>query len=606
MFPRLPTGDPIGLDFETTGLEYWQPDFRVLGVAVAHNSSSWYWDLRTTVGLVEWLMDTLPGRIVAAHNAQYDLQCARCLQIDVRAIDWFCTMVNAALINEHLISYSLSAVAKEWQIDSQKTHHLEAIRSAMGWRDAPEVLRRLSEVPPAMVAPYGASDASDALALYELQSREIVKQNLHIVSTMEMDLLPVLADMSWVGVRVDLEAAYAAIPMLDDQQTVLDAEVRQITGADFNVNSTPQIREFFKPEPINKYQWRLIDGTIVGPTKGGTGPCLDQQAMREIKHPLAQKILALRKTIKLRDTFLKGHIIGSADGDGFVHTQFNQTRNDEEAGTITGRLSSTSPALQQITGRDKVNAKILRSMFLPDKGHSWMSADYNQIDFRMAAHLINDSAIIAAYTSNPKTDYHQVISGLTGIPRNPTYAGAPNTKTLNLSLAFGAGPGKIAYSMGMPYEIKEYKNRMAYMAGPEAQAVFEKYHKVVPGVKAFSKQAENLAKETGFVRTQAGRRLRFPNRFGVHKAAGLLFQANAADVNKYGLIMVDQYIRDNNLDARLMLSVHDEIGVSMPDDPALAEAISSRFTYFNHIDSPLTFRVPITASTTITKTWWKS
>ena len=234
-----------------------------------------------------------------------------------------------------------------------------------------------------------------------------------------------------------------------------------------------------------------------------------------------------------------------------------------------------------------------------------MSADYGQIDFRMAAHLINDPAIIAAYTANADTDYHQIISDLTGIPRNPTYAGAPNTKTLNLSLAFGAGPGKIAFTMGMSYEVKEYRKKMMYTPGPEAQAVFEKYHKTVPGVKAFSKQAEIIAKDTGYVRTQSGRRLRFPRGIGAHKAAGLLFQANAADVNKYGLIMVDEHIRKERLPARLMLSVHDEIAVSMPNDPAMANGINQAFTNFNNPGSPLTFRVPIRSSVAITPTWWK-
>ena len=198
--------------------------------------------------------------------------------------------------------------------------------------------------------------------------------------------------------------------MLPDVLRILQKEIDELAGGKFNVNSSPQIRAFFKPEPVNKFQWRLIDGTIVGPTKSGKGPCLDQNALREIKHPIAEKILALRKTIKLRDTFLRGHILASADGHGYVHTTFNQTRTDSDAGTVSGRLSSVDPALQQITKRDKVNAAILRSLFLADDGQLWLCEDYKQVDFRCAAHLQNDPNVIQAYSDDPELDYHKIVS----------------------------------------------------------------------------------------------------------------------------------------------------------------------------------------------------
>lgn len=606
MFPRIPDNDTIGLDYETTGLKYWASDFRILGFSVAVPGQSWYWDLRRTPEAVRWLADVLPNRRVAAHNAQYEYQCTRVLQINPRQIDWWCTMVNECLINEHHQSYSLSSVARMNGIDSRKDEILEKIRSMLGWKDTKEVLTRFEEVPFELAEEYGASDAADTLAIYEKQCREIVRQNLHVVSQLEMDLLPVLADMSWHGVRVDLEAAHAAIPMLDTKEAQLQREVNEIAGFGFNVNSTPQIRDFFKPEPVNKYQWRLIDGTLVGPTKGGKGPSLDQNALREISHPLAAKILDLRKTIKLRDTFIKGHVIGSADEDGYVHTTFNQTRNDADAGTVTGRLSSTDPALQQITKRDKGNAAILRSMFLPDQGHQWLCTDYSQVDFRCAAHLQNDPNVIAAYASNPELDYHQVVSDMTGIPRNPAYAGAPNTKTINLGLSFGAGQGKLAMMMGMPHELKEFRGKMSYVGGAEANEIFELYHRKLPSTKIFMKKAESIAKDSGYVKTQIGRRLRFPRGFGVHKAAGLLYQAYAADLHKTGLVLVDRIIRKKDLPARIMLSVHDEIGVSMPADEEVKALILAEYTDFNSPDSLIQMRVPITASAEFGINWWEA
>lgn len=604
MFPNIPKGETIGLDCETTGLKYWLPDFHAFGVAIAAGNESWYWDMRHTPNVVEWLRDMLPGRLIVAQNAQYDLQCLRTMGLPVREYQYYCTMVSECLINEHRSTYGLDAIAGYNGVESQKLQHLEDIRVAMGWRDTSEVLRRLSEVPPAIVAPYGASDALLALQIYRKQQREIERQDLHRVVQLERDVMPVLADMSWGGVRVNLEAAHAAIPSLDEQEVVLQAEINEITGGPFNVNSSPQVRAFFKPEPVNKYQWRLIDGTLVGPTKEGKGPSLDQNVMREIKHPLATKILALRKIIKLRDTFIRGHVIGSADGDGYVHTQFNQTRNDADAGTVTGRLSSTDPALQQITKRDKANAAILRAMFLPDVGDDWLCADYSQVDFRCAAHLINDPTIIAAYAKDPTLDYHQVVSDMTGIPRNPPYAGAPNTKQINLGLAFGAGAGKLAFMMGMEYQIKEWRGKMVYLPGNQATEIFNIYHSKLPGVKQFMKSAEAVAKETGYVKTAMGRRLRFPS--GTHKAAGLLYQAYAADLHKLGLVAVDRTIRENKYPARLLMSCHDEIGVSMVQNECVKSHIIQQYTDFNQESSVVRMRVPIRASGDYGINWWEA
>jgi DNA polymerase I-like protein with 3'-5' exonuclease and polymerase domains len=603
-FPNIPRHEIIALDYETSGLRYWDPDFRVFGIAVAATSGSWYWDVREVPQVVQWLRDILPGKTVVAQNAQYEYQCTRHFQIDPRSVNWYCTMVCECLIDEHHLTYDLASIAKYRGVASQKLVHLETIRAAMGWRDSREVLSRLSEVPPAIVAPYGASDASDALEIYHKQQIEIKIQKLAEVVELEMQLLPVLAEMSWGGVRVNLEAAHAAIPKLDAQEAQLQKDINEITGVKFNVNSSPQVREFFRPEPVSKFQWKLIDGTLVGPTKGGKGPSLDQSVMRQITHPLAAKILDLRKTIKLRDTFIRGHVIGSADGDGYVHTQFNQTRNDADAGTVTGRLSSTDPALQQITKRDKVNAAILRSMFLPDVGDEWLCTDYSQVDFRCAAHLINDPAILQAYQINPAMDYHQIVSDMTGIPRDPPYAGAPNTKQINLGLAFGAGAGKLAFMMGMPYEIRDSRGKMQYVPGHEAVDIFNLYHKKLPGVKEFMKRAEAVAKETGFVRTAIGRRLRFP--IGAHKAAGLLYQAYAADLHKLGLVAIDDLIRSEKLPARLLMSCHDEAGVSMQQDDQVKASIIKKYTDFNSESSVVQMRVPITASGDYGLNWYEA
>lgn len=613
-FPRI-EDKIIGLDYEATGLKYWEPNFRAFGVGIATADAQWYFDLRESPGVADWLRDLLPGKTVRAHNAQYEYQVTRLFGIDPRSINWWCTMVIECLCFEHHLTYDLESVAKYRGIHSRKSEWLDQIAAALGVRTHGEALARLAAAPRPLVSGYGSDDARVCFDIGQSQIADVDQEELHRVVDLEMRLLPVLADMSWHGVRVNLEAAHNAIPLLDKKEQEIGTEIREISGckdASVFVNSPKQMREFFKPEPINRYQWRLIDGTLVGPTKGGKYPSLAQDAMRQIKHPLAAKILDLRKTIKLRDTFIRGHVIGSADRYGYVHTQFNQTRNDQDAGTVTGRLSSTDPALQQITKRDKVNAAILRALFLPDDGDVWDCIDYSQVDFRCAAHLINDPSIISAYAEDPSLDYHQVVSDMTGIPRNPPYAGAPNTKQINLGLAFGAGAGKLAFMMGMPYELSEWRNRMVYLPGPEAKAIFDQYHQKLPGVKRFMKHAESVAKTRGYVRTLTGRQLRFFTTGGEHKAAGLLYQAYAADLHKIGLVRIDSLLRHHSGQggsrppARLLVSVHDEAGVSRNPACDLRPTIVREYTDFNSDTSWVRMRVPITASAKSGPNWWEA
>lgn len=607
-FPRIDPNIRIGLDYEATGLDYWNPDFRVLDVAVATEDRSWAFNFREHPGLADWLRDLLPGRVVPAHSAQFEYQCTRVLGIDPRSIDWRCTMVTECLINEHHLKYNLESVAKYHGVPSKKSENLRAIMDYLGVDRPSDALARLSEVPAALRAAYVAGDAADTLAIHLKQVPLIDEQDLGQVHHLEMRLLPVLADMSWGGVKVDLEAAHAAIPKLD--QRIFDAQkqLNELVGRPFNANSPKQLRELFNPVALGKYQFKLTDGTIVGLTKSGGGPSIDQNALRDMLHPAAALILDLRKSIKLRDTFIRGHIIASADRDGFVHASFNQTRNDADAGTVTGRLSATDPALQQITKRDKANAAILRSMFIPDTpDQAWACLDYSQVDFRCAAHLINEPAVINAYEQDPDLDYHQVVSDMTGIPRNAPYAGAPYAKQINLGLSFGAGAGKICFMMKMPYEVKERQGKMVYLPGPEGEAVFELYHRKLPGVKRFTKHAQSVAKDSGFVRTQIGRRLRFPRGFGAHKAAGLLFQAYAADLHKIGLVKTDEFIRRYDLPARLSISVHDEMGLSMRKGAeADMAALKKVYCDFNSPESEVKMRVPITASGRLAANWWEA
>lgn len=460
----------------------------------------------------------------------------------------------------------------------------------------------LSQAPEEIIRPYAITDAELLLPIYHHQMKDIEEQGLIKIYNLEAELQPVLFDMERNGVKCDVQAAYDSIPILTDIVDSNEKELNDLVGFKMNVNSSPQVRKIFAPERIGKYQFRLIDGTLCSQTDSGN-PSIDQNVLKEMKHPAAVLIRRIRKIKKLRDTFVKGHILSNVDNGGYVHTTFNATRNDEDAGTVTGRLSSTSPAMQQINGRDKDTSKILRSLFTVEKGYDWLGMDFSSADFRIASHYLNDQNMIQTYNENPHTDFHQFVSEITGIPRSPDYAGGPSSKTLNLSMAFGAGAGKIALQMGMPYTIEECNGRMVLRAGREAQDVIDTYHRKFPVFRKFAQSASSVAKTRGYIMSLMGRKLRFVDG-NYHKAAGYLFQSGCAECMKTSLVRIWRLLKTTEY--KMFLTVHDEIGIAAPVGGLLDDQIHRIYTDFQSNESPFLLRVPMTASFKRGSNWYET
>ena len=211
--------------------------------------------------------------------------------------------------------------------------------------------------------------------------------------------------------------------------------------------------------------------------------------------------------------------------------------------------------------------------------------------------------MIQAYAENPNTDFHGYVSEMTGIPRSPLYAGGPSSKTLNLSMAFGAGAGKIASQMGMPFDIEERQGKMFLVAGPEAQHIIDMYHKKFPVFRTFAKSATTIANQRGYVMSLMGRRLRFVNNDG-HKAAGYLFQSGCAELMKTALVRLWKCLR--NTEYKLFLTVHDEVAISAPFNGTMDKEIQLLFTDYMSEDAPFKLRVPMTSTFKRGSNWYET
>jgi DNA polymerase-1 len=454
-----------------------------------------------------------------------------------------------------------------------------------------------------VVSKYAIQDAVVTMALYNWQRGEIEKQNLHQVHKLETDLMPVIMDMEYHGVRVNVERAEKAVHGLTKRIDVMQRDLNTLAGFEVNPNPSGSISDLFKPTLGEDNEWYLVDGTKADKTDGGKAS-INADCLRRMRHPAAAMILDLRKMLKTRDTFLKGHILGHQH-DGTIHCNYNQTKNDAEAGTGTGRLSITNPALQQIPSRDKDIKSLVRPIFIPDVGADWLGLDWSQFEFRVANHYGQVPTILEAYQKNPDLDFHQLVSDLTGIPRNAQYAGGPSSKAINLGLAFNMGSGRLAQECGLPYTEEVGPNGNVFLkAGPEAMAIFEKYHAANPGMRNTATKASGIAKERGHVRSIMGRHIRFPGGQFVHKASGLIYQATSADCMKQKLIELHRYLVDKEC-GRLLLTVHDEVGISLDKDAKEeAQEVARIYTTFDGVECPIRLRVPIRCDWGVGDDWY--
>lgn len=606
MFPNIKHLPYIALDTETTGLNWWKHD--IFGFSVSVPGNDWYFDIRHQPESVRWLKDVAAGYrgVIIGHNIKFDTHFLRKIGVDLRDVELDDTVIMAALLDEHMLSYDLDAIAKKYLKEGKTSDIYEKLSEIFGGKPTRnQQAKNFYRAPTSIISNYAKTDTNLTLRLW-LQFKDMITQSqLGPVYDMEKKLLKVLIDIEYHGVNVNVEESHKASNALTSKIKELQYKLDNLAGFEINPNPSKSIHQLFSPKKENDV-WILRDGTIAECTPAGA-PSIDNACLRRMADPCAGIILSLRKLIKTRDTFINGHVLNHHH-DGIIHANFNQTRSDNDLGTITGRLSVNSPALQQIHKRDQEIAPIVRSLFIPDGGCDWVCNDWAQMDFRVFAHYVNDKKINDMYRFNPDTDFHKLTADMTGLPRSPRFSGDPNAKQINLGLIFGMGMGKLAAEMGLPHTIEKLANGKSWIKpGDEAMVVFDKYHQSIPGVSEFLKNASSVAKSRGYVRTIMGRRIRFPNGQFTHKAGGLIFQGSAADALKLKLIEVHDYLRINGDGARLLLNVHDEFDISVPRERKdINDEISKIVTDFVRDDSPIKFRIPIRTDQGCGPNWWEA
>ena len=424
-----------------------------------------------------------------------------------------------------------------------------------------------------------SDDVSAVEALYSILREKLKEQGTDkLYDEIEFPLCYVLAQMEADGVRVDRKALADFGQMLSARISDCEKLIYSYSGEEFNINSPKQLGELL---------FEKLGLPPVKKTKSGYSTNVEVlEALRE-KHPIIQAIMDYRMLTKLNSTYIEGLQKVICD-DGRIHTTFQNTV------TATGRLSSTEPNLQNIPVRTELGSEI-RKMFVPQEDWVFVDADYSQIELRVLAHIADDKRMQEAFKSGE--DIHSVTaSQVFNVPLNEvTPLMRRNAKAVNFGIVYGISEFSLSQDIG----VSRY----------EAKAYIENYLEKYSGVRDYMRNIVETARNQGYVSTTFGRRRPIPeiksSNFNVRSGAERIalntpIQGTAADIIKLAMVRVFYALREQALQARLILQVHDELIVECP----AFEAQSVMDIVTKAMEEAVALSVPLLAEAKMGESWY--
>ena len=496
---------------------------------------------RVLEGLRPFLTDPDKGEI--GQNLKYDYQVFRRAGVEMEGV-WFDTMVASYLLNPVRSSHGLDSLALEF-LDHRMISYAEVT-------GAGKEQKNFSEVEVSVASRYSCEDSDAAFLLHRLFRPRLEENGMsRLFNDVEMPLVKILAEMELTGVKLDLRLLQELSAGFGEQLAALEQEIYQLAGSEFNINSPKQLGETLF------VRMGLPSGKK---TKGKTGFSTDISVLEGLagEHEIVGQILQYRSLSKLKSTYtdaLPKLVEGST---GRVHTSYNQGI------TSTGRLSSSEPNLQNIPIRSDEGRKI-RHAFIAEPGCLLLSADYSQIELRVLAHLSGDRVFCDAFARDE--DIHtRTASEVFGIfPELVTPEMRRQAKTINFGVIYGQGAFSLAKQLGVSPKL--------------AREFIDNYFARHSGAQKFLESCVTVAEKQGYVTTILGRKLPIPDitsangnirAFAQRNAVNYPIQGSAADIIKQAMVNVFNRLRREGLKSRLIMQVHDELVLEVPDNERLA------------------------------------
>ena len=423
-----------------------------------------------------------------------------------------------------------------------------------------------------------------AYIIYKLQ--EITMKKLEeinavdLFNNIDMPTVTVLANMQWNGMYADLEELNKFGKQLKEQLEIKTKMIYEMAGEEFNINSTKQLGEIL---------FEKMKLPVVKKTKSGYSTDVDVLEKLKSEDPIISEILDYRQLMKLNSTYVEGLKPYINPKTKRIHSFFHQTI------TATGRISSTEPNLQNIPTRFELGKQV-RKIFKPEPGKVYIDADYSQIELRVLAHMTEDTHMVQAFKDGE--DIHrQAASKVFKTPMEEvTKEQRSNAKAVNFGIVYGISDFGLGEQLGISRKI--------------AKQYIEEYLQEYAGIKNFMDDMKEKAKKTGYVETLFNRRRYIPElksnnymvrQFGERAAMNTPIQGTAADIMKIAMINVYKKLIEENLEAKIVLQVHDEMMIEAP----LAEAEKVKEIVKTEMESAIKLNVPLIAEVSEAENWYE-
>jgi DNA polymerase-1 len=484
------------------------------------------------------LRDLLEDPVVGktAQNGKFDLLALRQAGIELAGLEF----------DTELASYVLDPGRRAHSIDVLALEFLQfKVTSLEDLCGKGKNLVPYDQVPVDCATAYSSERADITLRLrIEFEPQLDAMAARRLLDEIEMPLLPVLADMEWAGVLIDIEGFAELKRRFEKERHRLEGAIHSAAGQEFNINSPIQLREIL----FDKLQLPVLKKTPSGPS---TDASVLQQ-LADAGHELPVLLMEFREVTKLEGTYIDALPALLNPRTGRLHTTFNQ------AAAATGRLSSNDPNLQNIPIRRELGRDI-RRLFIARPGAVLLSADYSQIELRLLAHLSADEAFVGAFKAGG--DIHRQtaalifdvdISAVTSDMR-------ARAKTINFATIYGQGPHALSQQLKITHA--------------EAKDFIARYFERFTGVRRYLDSSVEFARTQGYVQTIFGRRRYVPEvrernfnirAFGERVAANSPIQGSAADLIKIAMVRVAAALREHGLESTMLLQVHDELVFEAP------------------------------------------
>lgn len=539
---KLLTFQTLSLDTETTSTDAIRA--RLVGLSFAvEGGEAWYVAVpRETGAAKEWLEIFRP-----VYESATILKVGQNLKYDLTVLASYGIHLHAPLFDTMLAHYLVQPELRhnmDYLAEIYLNYTPIPIEQLIGPKGRGQ--KNMADLTPAEICDYACEDADVTLQLYPPLRDELEKNELtRVFNEIEMPLMPVLARMERNGVRLDTEALAETGNQFNQRLEELEREIYELAGHPFLLTSPRQVGEvLFDELKLNEKAKKTKSGQY------STGEEV-LEAIRA-KHPIVGKILAHRGLKKLVSTYIDALPKLILPETGHIHTSFNQ------AVTATGRLSSSNPNLQNIPVRGD-DGKEIRKAFVAEEGCTFFSADYSQIELRIMAHLSQDEHLIQDFregrdihAATAARIFHKPLEEVTRDERR-------KAKTANFGIIYGIS----AFGLAERMEVSR----------TEAKELIDSYFKTYPKVKEYMEKSVVVARERGYILTEFGRRRYLPDitsrnavvrGYAERNAVNAPIQGTAADIIKIAMIRIDERLRHEALQTKMILQVHDELNFSVP------------------------------------------